>query len=283
MYSRRELARLAAAALPVSRLSAKSSSIVGGVVLGVQTWSFRELSLDDAIRAMTDLGLSYCEMTHRHVEPWKSSREELRKWRLSVPLDQFREIRRKFDKAGIILYAYNLNISHDFTDEELARGFEMARALGVSRITTSSRVSDTRRIDSYASKAKITVGMHNHALIVPDQFARPEDFDEALRGASPYIAINLDVGHFAAAGFDPVDYIEKHHEKIVTIHLKDRTKEQQFNVEFGQGTVPVAAILRLLKNKKYKIPTMIEYEYRGQVDTVGEVRKAYEYCRKALG
>ena len=93
--------------------------------------------------------------------------------------------------------------------------------------------------------------------------------------------INLDIGHFVAAGFDPVDYIEKHHGRINALHIKDRKANQGENVPFGEGDTPVREVLALLRDKGYKIPANIEYEYKG-ADTVEEVRKCFAYCKKAL-
>ena len=59
------------------------------------------------------------------------SRDDLRKWRLTVPLDEIRAVRKKFDDAGINLCAFNLSFNDSFTDEEIDRGFDMAKALGV--------------------------------------------------------------------------------------------------------------------------------------------------------
>jgi len=198
-----------------------------------------------------------------------------------VPMDHYKAVRRKFDDAGIQLYAYNYSFRDTFTDEEIARGFEMAKALGVKVLTASSNVTTARRVDPFAAKNKIRVGMHNHSRIVPNEFATPDDFMEARKGMSDYIAINLDIGHFTAANFDPVEFLDKHHKNIVTLHIKDRKKDQGANVVFGEGDTPIKAVLQLLKSKKLKIPANIEYEYKG-ADTVAEVRRCFEYCKAAL-
>jgi sugar phosphate isomerase/epimerase len=101
-----------------------------------------------------------------------------------------------------------------------------------------------------------------------------------MRGTE-YIGINLDIGHFTAAGFDAVEYLDKHHDKIVTLHIKDRKKDQGDNVEFGDGDTPIVETLHLLRSKKFRIPANIEYEYKG-ADTIAEVRKCFEYCKAAL-
>ena len=222
----------------------KVNSRVQGVQIGVQSYSFRDRPLDKAIEGMVAAGIGSCELWQDHIERDATpglkerspeQREALRKWRLTVPLDHFGGVRQKFDKAGITLTAYNLSFRDDFTDEEIARGFEMAKALGVSVITASSNVSTAKRVDPAAQKAGIVVGFHNHSDIKPNEFATPDDFATAMKGASKYIALNLDIGHFTAANFDAVSYLEQHHQHVVSLHIKDRKRDQGPNLPFGTG------------------------------------------------
>jgi sugar phosphate isomerase/epimerase len=97
---------------------------------------------------------------------------------------------------------------------------------------------------------------------------------------SKYFWINLDIGHFVSAGYDPVAYLSEHHERIATLHIKDRNKAHD-NLPFGQGATPIKAVLQLLKKNKWKIPANIEYEYKGQ-DSVAEVKKCFEFMKAAL-
>ena len=124
--------------------------------------------------------------------------------------------------------------------------------------------------------------MHNHSNVKdPEEFATPESFAKAMEG-NPNILINLDIGHMTAANYDAVDYLQKHHDKIVTLHIKDRKKDQGPNVPFGEGDTPIKAALQMLRqNKNWGIPAMIEYEYKG-ADPVVEVRKCYEYMKAQL-
>ncbi len=287
-WTRREwnklaLSSMAALLLPVESLAAdKPNSIVKGVQIGVQSYSFRDRSLDEAIQAMVEIGLSSCELWSGHVEPKDLKREERRDWRLSTPIGEFTKIGEKFKNAGITLYAYNYSFKDDFTDEEIKRGFEIAKAMGARVITASANVNTAKRIDVYARQFKMKVGMHNHSNIKDNEFATAEDFARAMDGNSEYICINLDIGHFTAANFDAVEYLQKHHSRIVTLHIKDRKRAQGDNVPLGEGDTPIKPVLELLQKNKWKIPANIEYEYGGS-DTVAEVKKCFEFCKQALG
>ena len=253
---------------------------VRGVTLGVQSYSFRDRPLDGAIAAMQQLGLGHCELWQGHVEPRKVSREEMRKWRETVPLDQFRALKDKFDRAGIRITAYNISFRADFSEPEIERGFEMARALGANVITASASTSVVPRVAPIAARYKIPVGMHNHSRVDPEEFATPESFAAAMK-VSPFIATNLDIGHFTAANFDAVRFLREHHARIVSLHIKDRKRDDGPNLPFGDGDTPIGPVLRLLRDQGWPIPVNIEYEYKG-TDTLEEVRRCLEFCRREL-
>ncbi|MBV9157671.1 MAG: TIM barrel protein [Acidobacteriaceae bacterium] len=304
-YSRRHFTRLALAGLPLSSALARAiDSKINGVQLGVQSYSFRDLPLDDAIKAMVADGLGDCELFSPHIEAggvkaleaafqpsatpaqrkaaFKAYEEKVHEWRLSVPLDYFKEVRKKFDDAGINLYAYNLSFSEHFTDEEINRGFLMAKALGVDIITASTTLPVAKRVAPFADQHKMIVAMHGHSDVKdPNQFATPQSFATAV-AMSKYFRVNLDIGHFTAAGFDAVDYIQRNHDVIVLLHLKDRKKNQGPNVPWGEGDTPIKQVLLLLKENRYPIPAFVEYEYKGSGSSQEEVAKCYEYCKNVL-
>lgn len=264
----------------------KVDSKINGVMVGAQSYSFRDRPLDEAIKAYQEIGLGYVELWQGHIEP--KDKEELKKWKTSVAEPEIRAVRKKFDAAGLNLYAINISFRDDFSDEEIEHGFRIAQWLGLNKITASSNVSTAKRIDPFAKKYKIYVGMHNHGNIKPNEFATPENFAEAMDGKSKYIAVNLDIGHATAAGWDPVEYLEEHHSRILTLHIKDRTPNQGEkrgdNLPFGKGTTKIKEVLQLLKTKKYAIPAMIEYEYgkKGSSDAVADVKECFAYCKQAL-
>jgi len=298
-YTRREfgLLTLAGLALPSRALA---DTIVGGVRIGVQTYSFRELPRTpggDAtaaiIKAMTETGLSECELFAPQIEPagaargatsgeQQAARKALRKWRLETPLDHFAGIRKRFAAAGLSIAAYNYSPNTSFTDAEIDRGFEITRALGACFITSSTTLAVARRIVPFAEKHQIVVSMHGHSNTTdPNEFATPESFAAALK-MSKHFKINLDIGHFTAANYDAVAYLREHHADITNLHLKDRKRNQGDNVPWGQGDTPIVPVLQLLKKERWPVRAYIEYEHRGTAGPVEEVRTCFDYVKRAL-
>jgi len=274
------------------------------------------MSLDDAIKGMTEAGCGACELFAPHIEPPAlghaapmagrgpgggrgrgpqdpaaaaaanearlKAREELRKWRLTVDLSHFKNVRKQFDDAGIQLVGYNYSFNDSFTDDEIERGFEFAKALGVNTITASTTLPVAKKVVPFADKHKIFVAMHGHSDVKdPNQFAKPESFEAAIAMSKMY-RINLDIGHFTAANYDPIDYLEKHHDKIVILHIKDRKKDQGPNTVWGEGDTNIKGVLQLLKKNKWNIPALVEYEYAGTGTPTEEVKKCMDYARAAL-
>lgn len=323
MYSRRDFGKLAITALPLSAVSsalaARINSKIDGVELGTQSYSFRTVSLDDAIPQMAEDGCGYCELFAPHIEPpalcekpatggfgggrgrgpgapggrrgpvdpaviaaRQKAREDLRQWRKTVDLSYFKGVRKKFDDAGIQLVAYNYSFNDSFDDDEIDRGFAFAKALGVNIITASTTVTMAKKLVPFTDKHKMLVAFHGHSDIKdPNQFAKPEAFAAAL-AMSKYYRINLDIGHFTAAGYDPVSYIKEHHDKIVILHLKDRKKDEGPNTPWGEGDTKIKEVLLELKDNKWSIPALIEYEYQGTGTPKEEVAKCMAFAKNVL-
>ncbi len=131
---------------PLSRRSFLAGAAGGFVALrqrhpvniGVQSYSFRDRSLDEAIAAMRRLGLTSCELWRSPAEPHNRTRAERRRWRDTINLDYFHRVRDRFTKASIALSAYNISFRDDFSEAEIERGFEMAEGPGAAPLPPSS-------------------------------------------------------------------------------------------------------------------------------------------------
>jgi sugar phosphate isomerase/epimerase len=222
-------------------------------------------------------------MTEEQIAAARARGEELRNWRLAVSMDQFKDVRTRFDTAGIDVQILCFNMTQAITDDEIDYAFQMAKALGARAISCTTQVSVSKRTAPFADKHRMMIGFHGHdATDDPNEFATPESFAAAM-AYSKYHGVNLDIGHFTAGNYDPLPYIKLHHASITNLHLKDRKKDHGRNVPWGQGDTPIKEVLLLLKKEKYKFPANIEYEY-GQpgMDTVTEMSKCVQYCKEAL-
>jgi sugar phosphate isomerase/epimerase len=297
-YTRREFGQIALAGVPAAiglprwppRAQAKIPSRFGGVQVGVITYSFRSMSnAEDILKALVQIGIGEVELMSNHAEALagapaggrRGGGSGLAAWRTSTTPETFQAVRRKFEAAGIELRLLCYNMNRNISDEQIEYGFQMARGLGVTAISTSTQVSTAKRVAPFADKHQLMVGYHNHSNVTnPDEVATPESF-AAVTSYSKYHGINLDVGHFTAANFEALPYIEANHSRITNLHLKDRKRDQGATTPWGQGDAPLARALQLLKQKQYDIAANIEYEYRGE-DPVAEVAKCLQFCKDAL-
>src|SRR5258708_14886759 len=114
MLSRRDFHRLALAAVPASLAATKPNSKIHGVQLGAQSYSFRDMPLDEAIKGMLEVGLSECELWQGHIEPKeeKGRRAALREWRLSGSPGVVKQCGKKFDEGRVSAPAYTHTSRH---------------------------------------------------------------------------------------------------------------------------------------------------------------------------
>jgi len=210
-------------------------------------------------------------------------------WRAAATPATFLAVKKKFKDAGIDLRILCYNMGRNITDEEIDYAFKMAQATGVKAISSSSTVMVAKRIAPIADKYKIVWAGHGHDNVAdPEEFAKPETF-ELIMSFSKHIGVNLDIGHFTAANYDPIPFIQKHHDRITNLHLKDRKKNpagggRGANVPWGGGDTPIKEVLLLMKKEKYNFPANIEFEYaipEGS-DAMTEVAKCYQYAKSCL-
>ena len=303
-------------------------SLVKGVQIGVITYSYRSMpdqGIEAVLKYVTDSGLHAIELMGDPAETYAGKPDTpvdrrafyglLRKqregeelsadeqkslkemqdalaaynkvvadWRSSVSPDKFRDIRKMYDDAGVRIYAFKPNaFGKDNTDAEINWGFNTAKILGASHVTLEHPGDDahTKKLGEMAKAHGIYVAYHGHEQQTPTLW------DTALK-QSPYNAMNLDLGHYVAAGnADPLGIIRQKHDRIMSMHLKDRQTPAhgKGNLPWGQGDTPIVDALQLMKKNGYGFPASIELEYEipEGSDAVQEVRKCLAYCKEALG
>lgn len=213
----------------------------------------------------------------------KAFRQEVAKWRLSAPMAKFEQVRKMYNQAGVKIYAFKPDaFGMQNTDADIDYGMRAAKALGANQVTLEHPANDahTLRLGKMAEKHGLKVGYHGH------EQQTPTFWDTAL-AQSPANALNFDLGHYVAAGNpDPLVLIKQKHDRIVSMHIKDRQTADhgKGNLEWGKGDTPLLPVLKLMREQKYTFPAVVELEYKipEGSNSVAEVKKCVAFCRNAL-
>lgn len=209
---------------------------------------------------------------------------EMKAWRLAQPMSKFEDIKKMFDKAGISIHIVKFSPSK-WSDEEIDYAFKAAKALGAKGVSEEISEEACKKLGPIAEKHEMYAVFHQHM-----QFATQGFNYDTFMAYSPAIRFNFDSGHFfGSTGINPIIMIEKYHDRIFSIHIKDKTGPKteptpNTNQVWGQGEMPLAEVLQYIKLKKYPIYCDIELEYdvKPWSNAVKEVKTCVEYAKQVL-
>ena len=290
----------------------KPNSKVNGIQLGLTTYSYRQIShnLEEVLEYVLKAGVNALEMRlvleeglgipsaparpgrnaqlsdKEKAEQKKAAdaaREAQRQWRLNLPMQKYSDVRKMYNDAGVDIHIAKFAPS-GWSDEEIDYAYKAANILGAYGITDEASVEACKRLGKFAEKHNSLAIYHTHG-----QFGEPGFDIDTMLGYSKANRLNLDVGHYwGTTGKHPNEMIEKYHDVIPMIHMKDKTGPNDPNpntsVPFGEGSTPIADMLLLLKKKQWPIDVFLELEYKipDDSDPVKEVIKCMDYMRNIL-
>jgi len=278
----------------------KPNSKFNGVQIGAISYSFRSLpcSAEELLKYCVDSNVSAIELMgstaeafagapHTSTAPMQpgpraqrtavqqaeqdEKNREIAEWRTKASMDKFVQLRKMYNDAGVSIYAWKPSaLGEKNTDAEIVYALKAAKELGATHVTVEipTDPAQSKRLGQFADQHKIGIGYHGHLQQTISAW------DAALAQAN------------VAAGFDPIPLLEAKHDRIYSMHIKDRKSKANGgdNMPWGQGDTPIVPVLQLLKKNKYKFPATVELEYTvpDGSDAVKEVAKCVEYCRKGL-
>jgi sugar phosphate isomerase/epimerase len=277
----------------------KPNSVFNGVRVGCITYSYRggTDTPEYTLECLLKNGLSETELMDGPIRsyaglPARAGRggKKGEKGNDSPPIDADRpkvrqsqlakceELRKMFNDAGVNIHIHKVPFGQ--SDDDIDFNFQIAKALGCKAITTERNDTLPKRLAPFAAKHKIWVAFHNHTSNIPTI----ESIDPLMQ-IGDYIGFNFDIGHYVAGtkGKSPIPVLEKYHDKIISLHLKDRDASGA-NLPWGQGQTPIKEVLQLLKKEKWPIYADIELEYKVPEGStsVAEVAKCVQFCKEAL-
>jgi sugar phosphate isomerase/epimerase len=273
----------------------KPNSVFSGVRIGCISYSYRGGNINTAeetLNALLQDGLSEVELMDGPIRSYagirssgrgrggepQETRPEPPEAQREAQLAKCRELRKMYNDAGVNIHLHKIPFGQ--SDEEIEFNFLVAKALGCVGITTERSEPLAKKLAPFADKHKIWVAFHNHTNNYPVM-----DQADPILSYGQYIGFNFDFGHYFAGtkGLSPIPVLERYHDRIVSLHMKDRTADGG-NLPWGQGKTPIREILQLMKKEKWTFPGDIELEYQipPGSNSVAEVAKCLQYCKEAL-
>lgn len=315
-FTRREFGKFAISVVPAAGIlgdlasnlaasPAKVNSTIRGVELGMNVpYNFdpanHAMDPDEVLDDCVQLGVGWLELRSQPIEVFlnapkvppgprrgtqatpdqqaqiTAAREELRKFRVGLSMDKVKPFRQKYEDAGVMTAVVKFDNMEQLSDDEIDYSFNLTKAMGAHALSCEMTQPLAQKLAPFAEKHKMRVGFHGHLQ------GTPAAFEEAM-SYGPYNCTNLDLGHFFVANkTSPVPFLKEQHDRITHVHVKDSSAESA--VAFGQGSVPVVEVLHLIRDNKWPIPAIIEFEYPipAGSDRMTELQKCMDYCRKAL-
>jgi sugar phosphate isomerase/epimerase len=246
----------------------------GGFTLGVQSYTFRNFNLEQALTRIKELGLHHAEFYQKHI-----------------PLDsttaQIEAVLRLCKNYNVTPLAYGVQNFTKDTDAN-RKTFEFGKALGIRMFSADPNPDSFDSLDKLCEEYKIAIGIHPHGP-AGGKLHRWYSADvilKAVKDHSPLIGTCLDTGHLIRAAqlgekLDPAEEVRKMGARNFGMHLKDHDNEKKTDVVFGKGVLNVPAVLKALREVKFKGMISIEYEANPQ-NPSDDVKACLEVVRESV-
>lgn len=245
-----------------------------GFLMGLQTYTFRNFTADQALEFAHQLGLKTVETFDAHF-PMKSSTAEVAARRESAR------------RLGLQILAHGVN---PFTKDHAAnrRWFEFAKLAGIRNLTADPTEDSFDSLDKLVAEYNIRIAIHNHGPGA--RYDKVADVLNAIQGRHPNIGACADLGHYIRSAEDPVRAIHLLKGRLFGIHLKDfaEQKRDTRGVILGQGHLNVPAVFKALREVEFPADGCLALEYEEKPENpLDDVKQclavASEGAKKSLG
>ena len=182
---------------------------------------------------------------------------------------------------SVVPFEWNPKIAHIKGDDPKKVNEERRKVIpGNEWRLESDKMMDI--LERYMEKYDLRAAVHNHG---PDNAYLYPTAEASLKriGGRKRIGVCLDVGHERRAGLDPVEFIRKHGDTIVEVHLKNIKIDpvKNFAKEGPRGELDVPGILTALGNVGFDGYCLVEYEKDFAVNEV-PLAESFGYYRGVM-
>ncbi len=237
----------------------------GGLRMGLQSYSLRHFSFEEAMDKVAELGLGYVELYPGHLDHDKVSETALS------------EAIKRMEGLGIVPDAYGVNGFNE--DEAAARKiFDFAKRLGLRSISADPTPTSFDMLDKLVDEYQIPIAIHNHGP--RHHWGKPEVILEAVKDHSQLIGLCADTGHFLRADVDPVEAVKLLRGRVYGLHIKDFISERE-EVIAGDGKLDLKALIAEVLAQDFDGACSIEFELSPE-DPMAGIRAGLSNVREAV-
>ena len=206
------------------------NSKFNGVQIGVITYSYRSLpgTAEDLLKYILQCGISSVELMGDAAEQFagapagrKGDGKSLLDWRLPRPWIASKPCGRCTTTLASTSISSSSATSAiaGMPDEQIEYYFAGRQGPRCQRHHPRTIRRRRQRLGPIADKHQILIGFHNHTQLTPTTY------DGEMLSHGKYLGINFDIGHYVAGtNQSPLPLIEKHRDRILSLHLKDRKR-----------------------------------------------------------
>ncbi|MET0580387.1 MAG: sugar phosphate isomerase/epimerase [Pseudoxanthomonas sp.] len=264
-----------------------------GKPVGLQLWTIRDdvaRDLPAALKAVAAIGYGEVEFAGVPKQAATQVRSRLRDNGLAAPsmhcgmADAQKDLQQRIDYAEAI-GARQLVVAFPSTaDSRFQDG--NALAAGMTLDDWKWNAEQLNRVGELTRKAGIACGYHNHNM----EFRSYDGvvaYDELLRLTdAQLVTMQLDIGWVVAAGADPLQLLDRHADRISSLHIKDVRKDARTGVdrvdaqttEVGNGRVDWPKLFAAMDPQRIRHYFVEQENFEGA--PLESVRLSFDYLSR---
>ena len=225
-----------------------------GPILGLQTWTCRNMNFDQVVDFAAKHGITHLQFIKAHFDPTGPREETLRKKAI-------------LDAKGLTAYSFGVN-GTSMNKEENRKLFEFAKLMGIKVIIVEPRnMAEWDNLEELVKEYDIKLAIHNHGR--GTVYGDPATVKKVLAERDPRIGVCLDIGHVVGAGFDATTVFRDYGDRVYDMHFKDKTaqtdakgKRTPVDTEIGAGDTKYPELFAAIKETGWSGVMAIETDSR---------------------
>ncbi len=240
------LAAAASNAIADDTASAANRPMGKSLNLSVASYTFRKFNLDKTIAMTKRAGIQNICLKSCHLP-------------LNAKPDELAATAAKVAAAGLTLYG--AGVIDMAKESQVLQSFQYGKAAGLRLLVISPDPKMLPLVEAQVKKHGISAAIHNHGP-GDRRFPTPKSAYEAVERLDPRVGLCIDIGHTVRAGADLIDSINRYHDRLLEMHIKDVTEAapKGQNVPLGRGVIDIVGMIRALLKVDYQGTFSFEWE-----------------------